>query len=65
MTHFARYDIPPGGAFWCRIDMVDATPADIQANDADALPAERRLLIRQAIELQLGRLVFTPPKGTC
>ena len=64
MTNFARYDIP-GGAFWCRLELVDATPVDIQLNDAGLIPYERKLAIKFAMELQLQSLAQRWPQGTC
>lgn len=62
---FARLDIPPGGAFWTKPELISATDADIIANDKGTMNQARHREMAFAIRIAAQNLANMEVCGTC
>jgi hypothetical protein len=62
---FARLDIPPGGVFWTKPELIGSCEADIVANDKGELGQERLQEIAYSIRIAAQNLANAEVGGTC
>ena len=62
---FARLDLPPGGVFWTKPELIDATEADIRANDRGELGVLKLQAMSLAIRIAAQNLINVEVCGSC